>query len=84
VIFHGVTGFDDREERSPSFFNLDEVEVVVDYVEKLMDCKNPTVGNKDIGIISPYHQQVSTPQSAIRISVLSPHTTNKLVPHSRQ
>lgn len=33
--------------------------VALDYVEKLMDSKSPKVSASMIGIISPYHQQVS-------------------------
>ena len=39
VIFHGVYGSDKREERSPSYFNPEEIVVVVDYVEKLLSNK---------------------------------------------
>ena len=58
LIFHGVQGEEEREARSPSWFNTDEVMRVVNYVEKLMDCKSPRVKAGQIGIISPYHQQV--------------------------
>lgn len=36
IIFHSVQGKDQREERSPSFFNPHEVEIVVNYLEKLL------------------------------------------------
>jgi helicase MOV-10 len=35
VIFHAVTGKDDREASSPSFFNVDEVLQVKSYVQRL-------------------------------------------------
>ena len=35
IIFHAVSGKDEREASSPSFFNTDEVAVVRSYVEKL-------------------------------------------------
>ena len=35
VIFHAVSGKDDREASSPSFFNVDEVLQIKAYVEKL-------------------------------------------------
>ena len=35
IIFHAVHGKDDREASSPSFFNIDEVTLVKDYVQKL-------------------------------------------------
>ena len=44
-----------REDISPSFFNPEELFVVVDYVKKLLDFK---VDEDDIGIITPYRRQV--------------------------
>jgi len=58
VIFHGVVGKDEREERSPSFFNAAEVSVVISYAEKLISKRGYKVSQKDIGIISPYRKQV--------------------------
>ena len=58
IIFHGVVGKDEQEARSPSWFNINEIDIVADYVEKLMDCRSPRVRADMIGIISPYHQQV--------------------------
>ncbi|TKS77630.1 putative helicase mov-10-B.2 [Collichthys lucidus] len=62
VIFHGVTGVDEREACSPSFFNVAEVEVLVDYVKKLLQTHGKrglsTISPKDIGIIAPYRRQV--------------------------
>lgn len=60
VMFHGVTGQDQREERSPSFFNAEEVSIVWTYVNSLLTEKKRgiKVKPKDIGIISPYRKQV--------------------------
>uniref|UniRef100_A0A3Q3W9K6 RNA helicase n=1 Tax=Mola mola TaxID=94237 RepID=A0A3Q3W9K6_MOLML len=62
VIFHGVTGIDAREASSPSFFNVAEVEVMMDYVKKLLQTHGKkglaTILPKDIGIIAPYRKQV--------------------------
>ena len=44
-----------REDISPSFFNPEELFVVVDYVKKLLDFN---VDEDDIGIITPYRRQV--------------------------
>ena len=46
---------DMREENSPSFFNPEEVFVVIDYVKQLLDFN---VDEDDIGIITPYRRQV--------------------------
>uniref|UniRef100_A0A8C3G5A4 RNA helicase n=1 Tax=Cyclopterus lumpus TaxID=8103 RepID=A0A8C3G5A4_CYCLU len=65
LIFHGVMGKDEREANSPSFFNVSEIEVLVDYLTKLMDTQGkeglPKLSAKDIGIIAPYRKQVSPP-----------------------
>lgn len=59
IIFHGVIGQDQREQKSPSYFNPEEVSVVVNYVKMLLDVKkNFGITAKDIGIISPYRRQV--------------------------
>ncbi|XP_027750964.1 helicase MOV-10 isoform X2 [Empidonax traillii] len=69
IIFHGVCGEDQREEKSPSFFNTSEIEVVVDYLKKLLQSQGkkgcPTVSPKEIGIISPYRKQVEKIRKAI-------------------
>eukprot|EP00095_Tigriopus_kingsejongensis_P010509 maker-scaffold45_size475391-snap-gene-0.8 protein:Tk10509 transcript:maker-scaffold45_size475391-snap-gene-0.8-mRNA-1 annotation:"hypothetical protein BRAFLDRAFT_119350" len=59
LIFHSVAGTDKREGRSPSFFNTEEVSIVVDYIQKLLLETKPKVLGSDIGVISPYRQQVS-------------------------
>lgn len=62
LIFHGVTGLEEREATSPSFFNRTEVEVLMDYVKKLLQTHSKkgraTIAPKDIGIIAPYRKQV--------------------------
>jgi helicase MOV-10 len=37
IVFHSVSGKDDREASSPSFFNIDEVLQVKSYVQKLKE-----------------------------------------------
>lgn len=61
LLFHGVCGKDMRECNNPSYFNPDEVRIVVDYVISLLDGKNGVrtkVRESDIGIVSPYRKQV--------------------------
>lgn len=61
VIFHGVMGIDAREASSPSFFNVAEVEVLMSYVQKLLETQGKSQGTlapRDIGIITPYRKQV--------------------------
>ncbi|NXD43233.1 SDE3 helicase, partial [Copsychus sechellarum] len=69
IIFHGVCGEDQREARSPSFFNTAEIEVLVHYLKKLLLSRGkgscPTASPKEIGIISPYRKQVEKIRKAI-------------------
>jgi len=58
LVFHGVVGRDEREERSPSFFNVDEISVVMKYIASLLELRQPKILQKQIGIISPYRKQV--------------------------
>lgn len=58
IVFHGVIGKDERESRSPSFFNVDELTTVLDYVQDLLTEKKVKVQQPEIGIISPYRRQV--------------------------
>ena len=58
LVFHGVIGRDEREGRSPSFFNVDEISVALQYVERLLESNRPKVLQKQIGVISPYRKQV--------------------------
>ncbi|KAI9530694.1 hypothetical protein NQZ68_000185 [Dissostichus eleginoides] len=69
VLFHGVTGVDEQEGNSPSFFNVAEVEVLMDYVRKLMQTQGKkglaTISPSDIGIIAPYRKQVQKIRRAL-------------------
>ena len=44
VVFHSVSGKDDREASSPSFFNIEEVLQVKSYVQKLKKDKKFRTG----------------------------------------
>ncbi|KAK7308864.1 hypothetical protein RJT34_05163 [Clitoria ternatea] len=56
VLFFGIQGCDEREGNNPSWFNRIEASKVVEVVRRLMAGGN--VGEEDIGIITPYRQQV--------------------------
>lgn len=61
LIFHGIVGDDQRESRSPSYFNPEEAAKVVEYVQDLLDSEKgiaKKVKAEEIGIISPYRRQV--------------------------
>merc|ERR1719318_232311 len=57
-VFHGVVGRDQKEARSPSFFNAEEASIVLDYVTELTSMKQHRVQPRDIGVITPYRKQV--------------------------
>lgn len=56
-------GKDEREAKSPSFFNVTEIQILVSYLTKLFETQGkkgiPKLLAKDIGIIAPYRKQVS-------------------------
>lgn len=68
LIFHSVLGRDLRESSCPSYFNPEEVKVVVNYVVSLLQGKcgrGVQIRGKDIGIVSPYRKQVLKIRSAL-------------------
>jgi len=58
MIFHGVIGQDLKEESSPSFFNIEEIIIVRDYIKKLLEMRQNKVKPEEIGVIAPYRRQV--------------------------
>ncbi|XP_035677058.1 putative helicase MOV-10 [Branchiostoma floridae] len=73
IIFHGVVGEDLREERSPSFFNPEEVVTVLRHTRDLLEAKGLgiKITEKEIGIISPYRKQVNKIQRMMKAHHLS-------------
>ncbi|KAG1973810.1 helicase MOV-10 [Pimephales promelas] len=71
VIFHGVVGKDDRESNSPSFFNISEINIILDYLKKLLLTQAKKgiakISPKEIGIIAPYRKQVEKIRQGIKI-----------------
>nr|XP_033773425.1 helicase MOV-10 isoform X2 [Geotrypetes seraphini] len=69
IIFHGVLGEDIRESNSPSFFNIEEIEIVLTYLKQLLSAQGKSgqgrISPKEIGIISPYRKQVEKLRRAI-------------------
>ncbi|KAJ3568903.1 hypothetical protein NP233_g5406 [Leucocoprinus birnbaumii] len=66
IVFHSVSGKDDREASSPSFFNIDEVIAVKQYVQQLKANREFRTSDQDIGVITPYHAQCQKIRSALR------------------
>jgi len=70
VLFHGAEGENDREADSPSWFNISEAEIVVNYVKALrteMSTSLRSLKLSEIGIITPYQKQVSKIRQALRL-----------------
>uniref|UniRef100_A0A3Q3WG79 RNA helicase n=1 Tax=Mola mola TaxID=94237 RepID=A0A3Q3WG79_MOLML len=69
VIFQEVSGVEECEANSPSFFNTDEVNMLVNYVTKLLQTHReqglPAISPSDIGIITPYRKQVEKIHKAL-------------------
>jgi helicase MOV-10 len=59
MVFHGVVGIEQREKTSPSFFNIQEIQVVSQYLDKLIGHKmqNVVVKEEHVGIVTPYKKQ---------------------------
>ena len=53
VVFHAVSGKNDRESTSPSFFNIDEIAVVRDYVKKLKGYRKGPTGMFGLPLFLP-------------------------------
>ncbi|XP_062169897.1 probable RNA helicase SDE3 isoform X2 [Alnus glutinosa] len=56
VLFLGIQGFDEREGNNPSWFNRIEASKVVETIRRLTATGN--LSEEDIGVITPYRQQV--------------------------
>lgn len=68
VMFHSVVSREEREAKSPSYFNTAEINIVMDYVQELLSSSDVQINPADIGIISPYSQQVKKLRQALRMS----------------
>ncbi|CAL4912681.1 unnamed protein product [Urochloa decumbens] len=63
VLFVGIQGCDEREGTNPSWFNRIEVSKVVSIIRNLT--RGGAVSEADIGVITPYRQQVSKIKKAL-------------------
>ncbi|KAI3770867.1 hypothetical protein L6452_02015 [Arctium lappa] len=68
VLFLGVQGFDEREGNNPSWFNRIEVSEVVEIIMNLIE---KGLRSQDIGVITPYRQQVLKINRALETFVKS-------------
>ncbi len=72
IFFHAVFGENLREGNSPSWFNPEEAQEVVKYVDALVYHSRPPVDQKDIGVITPYARQAQK----IRLALASLNLKN--------
>ncbi|KAL1214347.1 putative RNA helicase SDE3 [Cardamine amara subsp. amara] len=56
MVFYGIQGCDEREGNNPSWFNRIEISKVIEIIKRLT--ANDCVQEEDIGVITPYRQQV--------------------------
>ncbi|CAN6307934.1 unnamed protein product [Urochloa humidicola] len=63
VLFVGIQGCDEREGTNPSWFNRIEVSKVVSIIRNLT--RGGAVSEADIGVITPYRQQVAKIKKAL-------------------
>ncbi|KAK3150548.1 hypothetical protein QOZ80_3AG0234620 [Eleusine coracana subsp. coracana] len=63
VLFFGIQGCDEREGNNPSWFNRIEVSKVVSIIRSLTRAGD--VREADIGVITPYRQQVTKIKKAL-------------------
>ncbi|XP_062209956.1 probable RNA helicase SDE3 [Phragmites australis] len=63
VLFVGIQGCDEREDNNPSWFNRIEVSKVVSIIRNLT--RGGDVREADIGVITPYRQQVAKVKKAL-------------------
>ncbi|TBU29435.1 P-loop containing nucleoside triphosphate hydrolase protein [Dichomitus squalens] len=65
VVFHAISGTNDREASSPSYFNIDEAVQVKAYVVSLLRERRVPEAS-EIGVITPYHAQVRKIRQLLR------------------
>ncbi|XP_031783598.1 putative helicase mov-10-B.1 [Nasonia vitripennis] len=68
VIFHGVHGFEQKENNSTSSYNIAEAKQVMIYVNQLIGEKigEKTIGSEDIGIVTPFALQSKHLQKTLK------------------
>lgn len=66
IMMHAISGKDDREASSPSFFNIDEALQVKAYIQKLRSLRSPRISDDQIGVIAPYHAQCLKIKATLR------------------
>lgn len=68
ILFHSIQGENLREANSPSWFNPQEAQQVVAYVNLLLRETRPPLRQEEIGIITPYARQAQKIRAALEVS----------------
>ncbi|PIL27838.1 hypothetical protein GSI_10992 [Ganoderma sinense ZZ0214-1] len=71
VVFHAISGQNEREASSPSWFNKEEVLQVKAYIVALLQDRQFPLLPEDIGVITPYHAQVRKIRHLLQLAKLS-------------
>ncbi|KAI0691003.1 P-loop containing nucleoside triphosphate hydrolase protein [Cerioporus squamosus] len=66
VVFHAVSGQDEREASSPSYFNIDEASQVKAYCQALLEDRSHPIRAEDIAVVTQYHGQVMKIRKLLR------------------
>lgn len=67
LIFHGCDGENVREGNSPSWFNVSEIEICLQYIQQLKSSLFLGFTLRDIAIITPYNKQASKLRQALKL-----------------
>ncbi len=68
ILFHSIQGENLREGNSPSWFNPQEAQQVVAYIDLLKRETKPPLKDDEIGIVTPYARQAQKIRAALEIS----------------
>ncbi|KAI0747145.1 P-loop containing nucleoside triphosphate hydrolase protein [Daedaleopsis nitida] len=71
LVFHAISGKNEREASSPSYFNVDEAIQVKAYIVDLLRDRRFPIQPRSIGVITPYHAQVRKIRGLLRKSNLA-------------
>ncbi|RDX46185.1 P-loop containing nucleoside triphosphate hydrolase protein [Lentinus brumalis] len=66
VVFHAISGLNEREASSPSYFNIDEAAQVKVYCQALLQDASYPIRAEDIAVVTQYHGQVMKIRKLLR------------------
>ena len=70
ILFHHVNGQERRDRDSPSWYNQQEIDLVLNFLKSLIAGEGvEKVAGKDVGVICPYRKQVEKMRAGVRNTV---------------